>query len=503
VITEDAPPPSNVGARVVSGSVWVLVGFGANALVNLARTVILARALSVDAYGLAAAVLVVSRLLGGVGSMGLQVAAVQMKREPDDDVLNTVWTLDRLFVKLLSGALLFAFAPLVAGFFGSPDLAGPLRGLALFPVAMAFENNAMVVLSRRLEMRRRIQLDLSSALGGAVVIPAALVWPSVWVVVVSLVAGRLTRTVASYVVYPKLPRVRFSRAAFLELFPFGRFVFLQNLLMIVRDQIDKLLIAALIGTASLGVFELGQRLGAQVIAVVDNIALKVLFPVFARTQSDAELGAHRYLTTVEVLSIIVLPTSALLALGADAITPLLFGPGWEDAVVAVRVLSVAAAVRVLSGASRPLIRGFGRSGVELSMDVALVGSIVALVVWLAPLHGVEGAVYAVLFAYLTQIPLSLACTTICLDVRWRDVIGATSHAALATLLASAAGHLGVELVRARAASTWLELVVLIAAFGSAYVVSLAVLTRRSRSARIDDVITALRDALARLRARPK
>jgi O-antigen/teichoic acid export membrane protein len=497
------PAPPNVGARVVSGSVWVLVGFGANALVNLARTVILARALSVDAYGLAAAVLVTSRLLGGIGSMGLQVAAVQMKREPDDDLLNTVWTLDRLFVKLLSGALLFAFAPLVADFFGSSELEGPLRGLALFPVAMAFENNAMVVLSRRLEMRRRIQLDLSSALGGAVVIPAALIWPNAWVVVVSLVVGRLTRTIASYVVYPKIPRVRFSKDAFRELFPFGRFVFLQNLLMIVRDQIDKLLIAALIGTASLGVFELGQRLGAQIIAVVDNIALKVLFPVFARTQSDANLGAHRYLTTVEVLAIIVLPTSALLALGADAITPLLFGPGWEDAVVAVRVLSVAAAVRVLSGASRPLIRGFGRSGIELSMDVALVASIVALVAWLAPHYGVEGAAYGVLLAYLTQIPLSLACTKACLDVRWRDVLGAASHPAIATLLASAAGHLVVERARAHESSAWLELVILLAAFGSTYVISLVALTRRSRSARIDDVLAALRDAFERMRARPK
>src|SRR5690606_775986 len=125
--------------------------------------------------------------------------------------------------------------------------------------------------------------------------------------------------------------------------------------------------SALLGTASLGIFELGQRLGAQIIAVVDNIALKVLFPVFARSQSDKGLGVHRYLTTLEVLSIVVLPTAALLALGAGSITPLLFGPGWEAAVPAVRVLSLAAAIRVLAGASRPLIRGFGRSGVELTL----------------------------------------------------------------------------------------------------------------------------------------
>src|SRR5690606_27498910 len=218
------------------------------------------------------------------------------------------------------------------------------------PIAMGFENNAMVVLSRRLEMRRRIQLDLSSALGGALIIPLALVWPSVWVVVISLVAGRITRTVASYVIYPVLPRLRFDPAAFAVLSPFGRFVFSQNLLLIVRDQLDRLLLSSLLGTSAMGIFELGQRLGAQIISVVDNVALKVLFPVFARSQSDPRLGAHRYLTTLEVLSVIVLPTAATLALAADAITPLLFGPGWDAAVPAVRLLSLAAAIRVLAGA---------------------------------------------------------------------------------------------------------------------------------------------------------
>jgi lipopolysaccharide exporter len=503
VTAEHELPPENVSARVVSGSVWVLVGFGANAIVNLARTVILARALTVDAYGAAAAVLVISRLLGGVGSMGLQVAAVQMKREPDDDLLNTVWTIDRLFLKLLSGVLLFAFAPVVAEFFGSAELTGPVRGLALFPIVMGFENNAMVVLSRRLEMRRRIQLDLSSALGGAVVIPAALIWPSAWVVVISLVVGRLTRTIASYVVYPKLPRIRFDKDAFLELFPFGRFVFLQNLLMIVRDQIDKLLIASLVGTAALGIFELGQRLGGQIISVVDNIALKVLFPIFARTQGDLSLGAHRYLTTLEVLAVIVLPTAALLALGADAITPLLFGPGWEEAVPAVRGLSLAAAIRVLSGASRPLIRGFGRSGVELTLDVTLVASIAALIAWLAPVHGVVGAVYAVVGAYVIQVPLSIACTKACLGVSSREVLRSAAAPALATALASLVGYLTIDRLLPRGSAPWLELLILALAFGAAYVISLTALARRSRSARLGDAVAALKEALARWRARTK
>ncbi len=55
------PQAETIGTRVVSGSVWVLIGFAANALVNLARTVILARALSVESYGVAAAILVSTR----------------------------------------------------------------------------------------------------------------------------------------------------------------------------------------------------------------------------------------------------------------------------------------------------------------------------------------------------------------------------------------------------------------------------------------------------------
>lgn len=493
------PQAETIGTRVVSGSVWVLIGFAANALVNLARTVILARALSVESYGVAAAILVVSRLLGGLGTMGLEAAAIQMKREPDALVLDTVFTVDRLLVKLVQAVAVFAFAPAIASFFGADELVAPLRGLALLPIVMGFENNASVVLARKLEMRRRIRLDLATAFGGAVVIPAALVYPSPWVVVVSLLVGRLTRTIASYVIHPVLPRLRIDRAALAELFPFGRFVFLQNLVLITRDQLDKLLIAALLGTASLGIFELGQRLGAQIIAIVDNLALKVLFPVFARSQDTPELGVHRYLTTLEVLAIMVLPTAAVLTLGADLIMPLLFRHGWDAAVPAVQLLSLAAAIRVLSGASRPLIRGFGRSGVDLTLDLALFASIALFVATLAPWLGVLGAVYAVFAAYLLQVPLSLVATRACLGVRPAEVLGAVARPALATGVASMAAFAARHPLGGR--GPLIELAVLAATFAVVYLGVLVPLEKHADSARLRDVEAALRASIARMRRR--
>lgn len=457
----------DLSPHVISGSIWVLVGFGANALVNLLRTIVLARALPLEAYGAAAAVLVVSRILGGLGTLGLQAAAIQQKDEPSRAMMDTVWTIDRFLLKLAAAALLYAFAPEIAAYFGDESLRGAIELLALFPLAMAPENNAMIALSRKLDIRKRVHLDLSSALGGALVLPAIFFYPDITVVVISLIVGRMLRSIVSYIIYPVVPRVRVHVPSFKEVFPFGRWVFLQNLLLISREQIDKILLASILGVSGLGLFELGQRLGAQLISVADQLALKVLFPVFARSQEDRNIGARRYLITVSVLSALVFPTAAFLALSADRITPLLFGEGWEGAIAAAQILAIAAAIRVIGGASHPLVRGFGRSDLELGMNVALVAAIVIAILLIAPEYGVEGAAYAVLIAYVLQLPVSFLTTKLYLGVG----ILAASRAMSPALLASAlAALLAIAFSLHLPEGSALSLLLLAAIFGATYLV---------------------------------
>lgn len=479
---------------VISGSLWVLAGFGANAIVNLLRTILLARALPLEAYGAAAAVLVVSRVLGALGTLGLQAAAIQQKDEPTREMMDTVWTVDRLLLKIASALLLYIFAPEIAAYFGDPSLADAVALLALFPLAMAPENNAMIALSRRLDIRRRVLLDLSSALGGALILPAIFLFPDIKVVVVSLIVGRLLRSITSYLIYPVLPRPRIDGASFKQVFPFGRWIFLQNLLLISREQIDKILLVSILGVSGLGLFELGQRLGAQLISVADQLALKVLFPVFARSQEDRSVGGRRYLITLSVLSALVVPTSAFLAVSADRITPLLFGEGWEGAIAAAQTLAIAAAVRVIGGASHPLVRGFGRSDLELGMNVALVASIVIAVSSIAPSYGVEGAAYAVLIAYLIQLPVSLLTTKLYLGVGLLSVSRVLSPPALAATLA---GLLALAVSAHLSKESAFALIVLAAIFSAVYLALYLGLVRIFDGERFEVILSSLKRARRR------
>lgn len=489
-----AAASDDLSPHVISGSLWVLLGFGANAIVNLLRTILLARALPIEAYGAAAAVLVVSRILGALGTLGLQAAAIQQKEEPTRSLMDTVWTIDRLLLKLASALALYVFAPEIAAYFGDASLETPVRLLALFPAAMALENNAMIALSRKLDIRRRVQLDLSSAFGGALILPAIFLYPDITVVVVSLIVGRTLRAITSYLIYPVIPRVHISKEAFKQAFPFGRWVFLQNLLLMSREQIDKIILASILGVSGLGLFELGQRLGAQLISIADQLALKVLFPVFARSQEDRRIGGRRYLITLSVLAALVIPTAAFLAIGADRLTLLLFGEGWEGAIRAAQILAVAAAIRVIGGASHPLIRGFGRSDLELGMNVALVAAIVIAITLIAPRHGVEGAAYAVLLAYLIQLPVSLLTTKLYLGVSVAAVLRALSPA---TLSAALAALLGVGLSLHLPPAGALPLLLLALVFGGAYLALYLGFARLLDGERFEVIVSAIQRARRR------
>ncbi len=126
-VPSDLPPPSNVpaqpplGAQTFRGS-WISVGGqGAQLMVRLASTVVLARLLTPDAYGLTAMVTVVTGFVGLFKSLGLATATIQAPRLSERELSGLYWI--NALIGVVAMLMTLVLAPAMSWFYAEPRVA--------------------------------------------------------------------------------------------------------------------------------------------------------------------------------------------------------------------------------------------------------------------------------------------------------------------------------------------------------------------------------------------
>ncbi len=276
------------------GSFWTLGGYGVSQVVRLVSSLILARMLFPEAFGLMALVNVFMQGLEMLSDIGLGPSIIQNKRGTEPKFLRTAWTL-----QILRGFALWliacALARPAALFFGARDpLAAQLT--TVLPVAglMAllggFTSTALHTLNRRMEMRRLTALAL---LPQIVTLLVSIVWAhvdrSVWAIVGGGLAGSLARLVLSHL-FNDGPRDRlgWDREAARELEHFGRWVFLSTVVSFLASNLDRVVLGRLLTLGELGLYSIGMTFARVATQVSTRLTNTVVFPLLAKYQDKPE-----------------------------------------------------------------------------------------------------------------------------------------------------------------------------------------------------------------------
>ena len=152
---------------VLSNFLWRFAERCGAQLVSAVVTIILARLLMPEDYGVVALMTVVIDILNVFVASGLGTALIQ-KKDADDTDFSTVFYTNVLFC-LTMYALLFLGAPLIARFYKNPDMTAMLRVLGIVILISGVKNVQISYVSRHMQFRRFFFATLGGTLGAAVV----------------------------------------------------------------------------------------------------------------------------------------------------------------------------------------------------------------------------------------------------------------------------------------------------------------------------------------------
>ncbi|MBW4710792.1 oligosaccharide flippase family protein [Roseobacter sp. YSTF-M11] len=270
-----------VRARFSRGAGLTVLNFGSGNLLRLLSNLILTRLLFPEAFGLMALVQVFTTGLKMFSDTGLKTSIIRSERGDDPDFLNTAWTL-----QILRGAILWlgtcALAWPAAQIYGAPMLAQLLPVAGLNMLINGFAPTSVATANRNMTLGRVTMINIGTQVLGITLMVVMAWWlQSVW----ALVIGGLVNTGATVILqHLTLPgirnRLRFERAAFDELFSFGKFVFLSTAVTFLINQGDKAILGGYISLADMGVYNIGYFLGSVPFLLSRAVNSNVIFPLY-------------------------------------------------------------------------------------------------------------------------------------------------------------------------------------------------------------------------------
>ena len=385
--------------RIFRGGLLSYGSFLASKLTTFAATLVLARILVPEDFGLVGYALLMLGFLTVLKSVGMGRAMIY-RQDLDRDAQGEVFVLSMLFAIVFT-AVAWALAPAVAAFFHAPQLTLVARVLSLSFILNALGEAHESQLKKRMQFGRWLVPEVTfSVVRGVVSVGLALAGAGYWSLVWGQLAGDAVHTLTCWTLFPWLPRLRLRRETATTLLRYGLHVALLELIALVVINADEVIVGRRLGTAALGIYALAYAL-PQILTINLSSAVSVaVFPAFATVQHD--LGALRagYLDVLRWTSLVLAPVGAGLFAIAPAFVHTFYTEPWWPMIPVVQALAIYGAIFAIGWSSGDVWLAIGRPDLQWKLDGAQMVVLVPVLLAGAALGGITGVAVAQVVAIL-------------------------------------------------------------------------------------------------------
>lgn len=354
--------------KIFSGVLWKLGERFLAQGISFVVSVLLARLLLPDEYGIVAIVLIFMAFADVFVVSGFSTSLIQ-KKDADETDFSTIFYCS-LSVSILIYAVLFFTAPLIADFFEQPLLIPLLRVFSLRLPVGAYNSIQHAYVSRNMIFKRFFFSTLGGTLiSGAAGIVMAYLGFGVW----ALVAQYLTNTVIDTIVLcftvPWRPRLKFSIKRAKILMSYGWKVFLADFSGTFFDQLRSLIIGKFYVESQLAYYNRGKQFSSIIADNINGAVTTVLFPAISNRNSNKDIVKNMLSKSVRVTSYIVTPLLFGCAAIAEQLVKVLLTDKWLECVPFLQLLCLSSAIGLIGNVSLQAIKAVGRSDILLKLEI--------------------------------------------------------------------------------------------------------------------------------------
>ena len=323
---------ASLGTRAANAAKWSVATQVIAKLIAPITTMLLARILTPEAFGIVATANMITSLADMVSDAGFQRFLIQHDFAGKDELSLSAcvafWT--NLAFSVFLVLLIFVFQEPLAVVTGNPGM-GMLLVVASFSVPLTSLVSVQTALyQRKLDFKTLFTSKVTSSLIIlAVSVPLALLGLSYWSMVIGTIASNLFLAIWLTAVSEWKPKLRYSFGALKEMLSFGVWILGESVATWLNSWSGVFIIGLLLSATEVGYYKTTTAMCNQILTVITAAVLPVAYSSLAKVKSEPARFESVFLKMQGYLALCLVPLAAGMFVYRDLCVRVLFGSQWD------------------------------------------------------------------------------------------------------------------------------------------------------------------------------
>ena len=393
---------------ILNGAAWVAASRVTVRLLGLLSTIVLARLLVPEDFGLIAVAVGITGLIESLTRLGFNQALIHYKNATEEDY-STAWILNMLRGFGVAVVLLVVAYP-ASLVLEDHRYFSLISVLAIVPIVSGAENVKFIEFDKKLEFNIVFKVMVITKLFGVfTTISLAFLWRNYWVLIAGMIVTNTTRTLLTYVYAPRI--VCLTIGSWKRLFRFSIWLLGAELLGASSNKLHPIIITSIFSPHLAGIVHVSR----EVTGVIQEFTAplrRVLFPALSNLDVGSEEFCKAYRKSVEGMYMIVAPICLGLAVVAPTIIPLVFGEKWNGAIIYMQIIAIAMMIALPGRISESALMAAGKTRSFFFRNLIYLPISIAVIIVFSILFGENGLMVSLFFVivFMQVLNVTLVAT---------------------------------------------------------------------------------------------
>ncbi|GAB4334100.1 MAG: lipopolysaccharide biosynthesis protein [Calditrichia bacterium] len=416
----------NIGKKARAGVLWSTLFQGVQYVLRFANSIILARLLFPEDFGLMGLAMIVLQFARRLTSFGFTMVLVQRK-EVQEEHYDTVFWVNLLLIGTASLGIVL-FAENIAAFLENLALTNILYAIAVIFLIEALSSVHRSILKRKLQYK---ELGIVKAVSSFVLVVGSAVFAflgfGVWALIFGNFFGAFAKFLVSFIFTRWWPGFRFRMWALKDSLDFGIWVYVAGYVIYAINNVDFFVIGKFLSAAQLGYYERAFNLMSMPRKRLVDHVNSVMFSAYSRIQDDDERLVRALQRVIATLAVIIYPFVVWLFFVSPSFIRVVYGPKWIPTIAPLQIMCITGLIESFTLMFQPVLTAKGWIGNHTRREVVYLVILSAMVV--AGLQfGIVGVAWGVTAAAFFRLALMLNLAIRCLPFTIKDFIKAQRSA---------------------------------------------------------------------------
>lgn len=323
-----------LNSRVRTATKWSTVGEIAAKLVTPISSMVLARLLTPEAFGVVTTLTMIISFAEIFTDAGFQKYLVQheFRDDLDREESTNVAFWSNLVLSLFIWGIIAIFNAPLADLVGSPGLGHVLIIASVSIPLAAFSSIQMALFKRDLDFKTLARVRIVATLIPLIItVPLAFWLRSYWALVIGTIVVNLVNAILLTLFSKWKPRLFYSFNKLKEMFSFTVWSMVEAVSIWLTNYVDVFIVATMLSQYYLGLYKTSSSLVGQIMGFVTAISTPILFSALSRLQNDEREFRSLFFRFQKIVGLLVIPLGVGIYLFREFATELFLGSQWSEA----------------------------------------------------------------------------------------------------------------------------------------------------------------------------